>query len=90
LEILRIGSKEAPGENCLHIKKLEPNALSGFYYIKPDCNEKPLRVFCDFTLFGDDVYIYIFKNKFYLANPDLSYLNINNADDIRAHLIKLI
>jgi len=80
----QIGTKEAPGENCLHLRKLDSVILSGFYYIKPECSPKPIRVFCDFTLFGDAVDIYIFKDGSHLPNPDLSYLNISNANDVKA------
>jgi len=83
-----IGTKEAPGENCLHIRKLDQNSLSGFYYIKPECRSKPFRVFCDFTIYGDAVDIYIFKDGSYLPNPDLTYLNINKAKDVRMQCAK--
>jgi len=77
-----IGSKEFPAANCLEIKKLNQFALSGIYYIYPECSPNPLRVFCDFALFGDAVDIYIFKDDSKLQTPNLSYLNIKTQEDV--------
>lgn len=88
IPVTKIGTKETPAENCLHIRKLDSSSISGFYYIKPECVAKAFRVFCDFTIYGDSVDIYIFKDGSYLPNPDMSYLNINKASDIKAQCAK--
>jgi hypothetical protein len=79
----RIGTKELPATDCLSIRKLQRKALSGWYYVKNDCSPKPIRVFCDFTIFGDAVDIYIYNDENSEPNPDLSYLNIKDFNSVR-------
>lgn len=79
----KLGEKELPAENCLELKRYFPKILSGYYYIKPECSPKPLRVFCDFSLYKDVVDFYIFKDDMNVANPDLSYLKISNVEDVK-------
>ena len=83
------GTISSPANDCLQLKKLKPNSLSGFYYIKPECSPKPLRVFCDFTVYGDAVDIFIDNDDSDHPNPDLSYLNINDYASIRYRCAKL-
>jgi hypothetical protein len=35
-------------KSCEEIKMLYDYKKSGFYWIKSECNKKPLRIFCDF------------------------------------------
>lgn len=79
----RIGTKDLPATDCLNIRKLHRKALSGWYYVKNDCSPKPLRVFCDFTIFGDAVDIYVYNDGNTEPNPDLSYLNIKDFNSVR-------
>jgi len=77
------GEKENPAESCLQLKRFFTKILSGYYYIKPECSSKTLRVFCDFSLYKDVVEFYIFRDDSKTPNPDLSYLNIKTVDDIK-------
>jgi len=54
---------ENPASDCFMIKKLIPTKKSGFYWIKPRCAHKPLRVFCDFSIQGKGVSIHIFNDN---------------------------
>ena len=54
----------SPALNCNKIKLSNLNKRSGFYWVKNECMEKPLRVFCDFNNFDKfslDYYIYDMK-----------------------------
>jgi hypothetical protein len=82
-EIDPIGSFDNPAPNCLHIKTLNKSSLSGYYFIKPDCGDNPLRVFCDFALFEVAVDIFVYKADSNLQTPNLSYLHLKTAQDIR-------
>lgn len=83
-----LGSYDYPAIDCLQIKKLNSHVLSGFYYIYPECSPRPIRVFCDFVIYKDAVDIYIFKDGLKTDTPNLSYLNIKNAYDIRHQCAK--
>ena len=85
---VKLGEKDLPADNCMELKRYFPRILSGYYYIKPECSHKPLRVFCDFSLYKDVVDFYIFKDNSNVANPDLSYLKISNVQDIRYYCSK--
>ncbi len=87
--IPKMGTKQMPAEDCLQIKKMRKNVLSGFYFIKPECAPKTIRVFCDFTVYEDAVDFYIFNNGADESNPDLSYLGIKNFRDIRFQCSKV-
>ncbi|KAH7648531.1 2 extracellular with a signal peptide [Cryptosporidium bovis] len=52
-----VGSSELfPGEDCVSIKKeMKNDAISGFYYVRPYCSTKPLRVYCDMNT-GNTIY----------------------------------
>jgi len=54
---------ENPALDCFMIKKLIPTKKSGFYWIKPRCSNKPLRVFCDFSIQGKGVSIFVFNDN---------------------------
>jgi hypothetical protein len=86
--LMKIGTKDFPGIDCVQIKKLQRNSLSGWYYIKGDCNEKPIKVFCDFTVYGDAVDFYVFNDDNIEPNPDLSYLNIKDFKSVRYQCAK--
>jgi len=85
----RRGEQENPAEDCLELRLKFPKILSGFYYIQPECANKPLRVFCDFSLYKTAVDFYIFKDDLPIPNPDLSYLGIKNADDVKFQCAKI-
>lgn len=71
-----------PGENCYQIKTINRSVLSGFYWIKPDCTPKAIRVFCDFSVFGDAVDIFVTSGEKTESNPDLSEWKIENEKSI--------
>jgi hypothetical protein len=85
----KLGEKSNPAIDCLSLKRIVPNSLSGFYYIKPSCAPKALRVFCDFTIYGEAVDIHIFNDNSKVPNPDLSYLKIDDFMSIRYQCAKL-
>jgi hypothetical protein len=81
---VKIGTKENPAENCLHLKHNNPNIISGFYYIQPECAKIAIRVFCDFALFDEAVDIFVFNDgNSEIANADLSYLQIKDENSVR-------
>lgn len=82
--IPKFGSEMSPALDCLEIKKKYTNPISGFYYIQPECAKNPVRIFCDFTLGEPAVDILIFNDYATTPNPDLSYLDIVNADSIKS------
>ncbi len=84
-----LGTKDSPGIDCLSIKKLRKNTLSGWYYLKNECMSKTIRVFCDFTIIGDAVDIVIFNDDQPEPNPDLSHLGITDFNSIRYQCAKL-
>lgn len=50
------GSELYPGEDCVAIKNdKSQEAISGFYYVRPFCSTKPLRVYCDMNT-GNTIY----------------------------------
>ena len=56
----------SPGTDCAEIKHIYPEKRSGYYWIKTECMEKPLRVFCGFdkkTKTAMDYYIVEIKEK---------------------------
>lgn len=84
----QIGTKDSPAIDCLQLRKLNRSIMSGFYYIKPECSPKPLRVFCDFALFGDAVDLLIFNDNSDSPNSDISYLSIADETDVRYYCAK--
>ncbi len=74
-------SKSAVSD-CHKIKAINPLKKSGFYWIKPRCAPKPLRVFCDFSSYGKGVSFIIFNND-QEPNTDLDTLEIETYQDIR-------
>jgi hypothetical protein len=79
----KLGTQKAPAKDCLHIRLASPNANSGFNWIKPECAEKPIRVYCDFNLEGSALDIFIESNDDPEPDPDLSSVNPENELDIR-------
>ncbi|KAJ1610110.1 CpCCP2 [Cryptosporidium canis] len=50
------GSELYPAEDCVAIKNDKTQeAISGFYYVRPFCSTKPLRVYCDMNT-GNTIY----------------------------------
>ncbi len=86
--VSRIGDDDNPAESCLELRSLFPTILSGFYYIQPECYNRPLRVFCDFSLYQNSVDFYIFKDDMPISNPDLSYLKIKSAENVKFQCAK--
>jgi hypothetical protein len=84
-----LGTKSTPGIDCLSIKKLKKNSLSGWYYIKNECMPKPLLVFCDFTINEDATDILIFNDEQSEPNPDLNHLGIKDFNSVRYQCAKL-
>lgn len=78
-----IGTKMRPGIDCLSIKKLKKSVASGFFYIKPLCARKPLKVFCDFSIYKDAVDIHVFNDNSLDSDPDLRYLKIKDQNSVR-------
>jgi hypothetical protein len=74
-------SVESPASDCHVIKTVNPLRKSGFYWIKPPCAKKPIRVYCDFSIVGKGISIYIFNNN---QNPNslLTRLEIKTKEDI--------
>jgi len=82
-ETEEFGSHDNPAPNCMQIKLISKSALSGYYFIQPDCADIPLRVFCDFALYEVAVDIYIHKAGSVLETPNLGYLHIKTPQDVR-------
>lgn len=68
--------------DCHVIKTVNPMRKSGFYWIKPRCAPKPLRVFCDFSIEGKGVSILLFNNN-QAPNTILETLQIDDIKDVR-------
>jgi hypothetical protein len=85
----KLGTKNNPAIDCYALKVSDRSITSGFYYIKPECGTKELRVFCDFTVYGQAVDIHVFNDNSKLPNPNLSYLNIEDFMSIRFQCAKL-
>ena len=87
---LGVGSSEDfPVENCIKIKELKKNAVSGFYWIKNNCFPNPLKMWCDFEFAGESIDIYINSGKSEQPNTDLSNWKILNDSDIGYRCAKL-
>lgn len=41
-------TKDKPANNCASIKLLYPDKISGYYWLRTDCSDLPLRGWCDF------------------------------------------
>ena len=80
---IHLGAKmETPAKDCNIIKKIFPKKKSGFYWIKPNCSKKPLRVFCDFSIKDKGVSIYVWNNN-QSPNTEISNYSIETFRDIR-------
>ena len=84
----QIGTYNFPGKDCLAIKKAKKSGISGWYFIKPECSSKPLRVFCDFSVKKDAFDIFVFNDENDFPNPNISYLKIQKPADIRYYCAK--
>ena len=73
----------SPGKDCWHIKQLIPFKKSGYYWIKPKCTKKSIRVFCDFSIDGLGTSIFIWKSKDSTKNTPIVDIPINNVKDIQ-------
>ncbi len=38
-----------PGSDCKTIQEVLNHKVSGYYWVKPECSNIPLRVYCDFA-----------------------------------------
>ena len=45
-------SSSSPGDSCKHIRELRVSLEDGEYWIDPEKNGNPLKVFCDMTTDG--------------------------------------
>lgn len=43
-------SSDVPATSCAHIREQFPHKVSGFYWVQNECNNNPLRVFCDYSI----------------------------------------
>ncbi|MCQ2818298.1 MAG: hypothetical protein MJ252_13605, partial [archaeon] len=77
----QLGSESNPGESCLALKSAIRGISDGYYYIKPECGEEALRVYCDFSSRGIQAADYYVIGE---ANQDLSYLGLMDINGIRA------
>lgn len=89
LPTIELGSFETPATNCMQIKLINKTALSGYYWIEPECSDAPLRVFCDFALHEVAVDIHLYKAGSTLKTPSLKYLHIKTAEDVRDECAKV-
>ena len=46
------GSSSSPGDSCKHIRESRDSLEDGEYWIDPEKNGNPLKVFCDMTTDG--------------------------------------
>ena len=73
----------APGKDCWHIKQKIPFKKSGYYWIKPRCTKKALRVFCDFSIDGLGTSIYIWNSPGTIINTPIIDIPILSVADIQ-------
>jgi len=73
----------------MQIKLINKTSLSGYYYIQPECSDNPLRVFCDFAIHEVAVDFHLYKAGSHLKTPNLSYLHIKTAEDVRDECAKV-
>ena len=71
------------GKDCWEIKKMLPFKKSGFYWIKPECSKKPLRVYCDFSADGLGTSIHIWKSELTTMNSPIQDEEINSPKDVQ-------
>ena len=73
----------SPGKDCWHIKQLIPFKKSGYYWIKPRCAKKSLRVFCDFSVDDLGTSIYLWKSTSTPINTAIVDVSIASVTDIQ-------
>jgi hypothetical protein len=89
ISILTIATNEYfPAVDCAHIIRAFPSKRSGFYWIKNECNSKPLRVYCDFDSYDKKAGLdYLIFNNY--QRPNTQMTNVKNFKDIRLACAKL-
>ena len=88
IQIFTLGAvKYFPAVDCYHIVKAYPSKRSGFYWIKNECTNEAIRVFCDFASYdkqgGLDYFIFNDDQKI-----NLPMKNVNTLHDIRMKCAK--
>ena len=87
--ISEYGSEGNPSVDCDSLIKMNNNIQSGFYYIKTTCNDKVLKVYCDFNSFkGKGIDYYIYENNIQNNDDDIPYIKIINYNSIRYQCAK--
>ena len=82
-EISTLGSSmDNALSDCHKIKTINPVVKSGFFWIKPRCSPKAMRVFCDFSLIGKGVSFLLFNGN-QAPNTALTSLGLESYKDIR-------
>jgi len=71
-----------PAKDCWHIKQLIPVKKSGFYWIKPTCSRRALRVFCDYSINGLGTSIYAWQSTASINN-EISDVPVDEVNDVR-------
>lgn len=75
--------EESFPEDCYEIKQSNKNAKSGYYWVEPECSDKgTIRVFCDFSIYGNAVDIYVKRLS------SLYTLKVSKVKDIRYQCAK--
>jgi len=78
-----LGSSENnPATTCLQIKKISKSALTGFYWIKPECSKSVHKVWCDFSVYKSSLDILVYSGESSNLNPDLTDWKLYTPEDI--------
>ncbi|KFG31289.1 F5/8 type C domain-containing protein [Toxoplasma gondii p89] len=72
-------SPAKPADDCYSIKTRESSAVSGFYWIMPQCSPAPLRVYCDMTT-GTSIYVW---NGHPPRKPGVTLDDVVSLNDVR-------
>ena len=81
---------DSPALDCYKIKEVTPYKKSGFYWIKPKCAPKALRVYCDFSIkaLGKGVSLYVWNNN-QVPNTKLINIRIEKVNDVKYQCARL-
>lgn len=82
-------SSSNPADSCIQIKKVLSNSLSGFYYIKNDCMEEAIKLWCDFSIYKESVDILVYSGNSNEQNPNLKEWNIEDYKSINYQCAKI-
>lgn len=64
-------SEQNPVTYCFKIQLLYKNKKNGYYWIQPECSEKALRVYCDFSQNQDYYFLPNFNNRNFTKRQDI-------------------